>query len=574
MKRTKRIAAGVASLAMVASMAVAMPLGASAATEYTTNSDGTAVLVGGSDAWLTNTVTDKDSATYTSRNATEFKKVLEIEDTANIPSVSFDYAVTSGPTIPATYDSTTKAVETLAVFAGIDPTLITYKYENVEDSATVFDTASNTDYVTTPTAETGKQFKITYAPQNVVLPSSGSTKKADHDDNVLLNNVSGDTYYAIKTVQMDFSKVKFTEPGIYRYYIEETGDNQGVTNDYENQVSGADVANVTRWRTLDVYVEDATYVTNDGTNDTTNYKLRIAGYVMYVGKQTVGPAAGNATIDSPSADIMEDGLTHTNPSGNGGANGVEVASAEKSEGIKNIYATSDITFKKTVTGNQASKDKFFKFTIQLTTGTTSNVADTDVFVVSADSTQQVIAAYNGENTAPNSATPYSKDTIYDANNASLDSVNSTVRYVTGAQLIAGYDFYLQDGQQVTIQGIPNGVGYVLKEYQDDYTPTVALKSEAGYDNLAGGATGTAITAPVIANVSNIAGELTAPENTATITDETILGNVEATFTNNREGTIPTGILLSVAAPAGVGVVVIGGIAYLLIKNKRREAEEE
>lgn len=59
-----------------------------------------------------------------------------------------------------------------------------------------------------------------------------------------------------------------------------------------------------------------------------------------------------------------------------------------------------------------------------------------------------------------------------------------------------------------------------------------------------------------------------------MSDDYIKGNAIVDFTNTRTGTIPTGILLSVAAPAAVGVVVIGGIAYLLIKNKRREAEEE
>ena len=101
-----------------------------------------------------------------------------------------------------------------------------------------------------------------------------------------------------------------------------------------------------------------------------------------------------------------------------------------------------------------------------------------------------------------------------------------------------------------------------------------MTSTTGFDNKNGDTTGSEITAPVIANVSNVNDGWTDPENTATITDTKILGDVDAAFTNTRKGTIPTGILLSVAAPAGVGVVVIGGIAYLLIKNKRRESEEE
>ena len=64
------------------------------------------------------------------------------------------------------------------------------------------------------------------------------------------------------------------------------------------------------------------------------------------------------------------------------------------------------------------------------------------------------------------------------------------------------------------------------------------------------------------------------DNYVTVSDTKLKNDAYETFTNDKTGTIPTGILLSVAAPAGVGIVVIGGIAYLLIKNKRREAEEE
>ena len=606
MKRMKRIAAGAASLAMVASMALSMPLGASAATAYT-GLIGTTAPAGGVAATAINDNVNKLTIANTaiqgsndilSYNATEFKKILEIEDTANIPNVTFNYAVTvPDAELSATYNAD-NSVKTLAVFKGINPANITYKSETVANNAFVT-TGTNTAYLAAGaeksnlTSSAGTAFSLTYDAQTVALPADASAVGGNSlksvEDNVLINNINSadgkpevDTYYAIKTVQMDFSDCGFTEPGIYRYYVKESGYNQGVTNDYN--VNGTDNC----WRTIDVYVEDATYTPEGGT--TAVNALCIAGYVMYVGKQTTGPAAGAATNDSPSADMMEDGLTHTNPSGNGGANGVEVASATKSEGIRNIYETSDITFSKTVAGNQASKDKYFKFHIALTpdtrtdagTGAVLTVNDTDKFIIkntgaSDTPTYDIIPSWNSDNARPNSATTYTKNTIYDANAANpYEETPGTVsyRYVTGAQLKAGYDFYLQDGQQVTIQGLPNGIGYTLAEYQDDYTPTVAMTSSTGFDNKNGDTTGSEITAPVIANVSNVNDSWSDPENTATITDTKILGDVNAAFTNTRQGTIPTGILLSVAAPAGVGAVVIGGIAYLLIKNKRREAEEE
>ena len=51
-------------------------------------------------------------------------------------------------------------------------------------------------------------------------------------------------------------------------------------------------------------------------------------------------------------------------------------------------------------------------------------------------------------------------------------------------------------------------------------------------------------------------------------------DTNAKFTNTREGTIPTGVILSIAAPAAVGAAAIGGIAFILIRNKRRKSEEE
>ncbi len=624
MKRMKRIAAGAASLAMVASMALSMPLGASAATAYTglistTNTNGTSAATASSDHSNTISLSGVNfngtaNSTLTSYNATEFKKVLEIEDTANIPSVTFNYAVTV-PTeeLPATYDGNT--LKTLAVFKGINADKIAYKLEDVSGNAfgnasgSYVDPSAGSNFSTTndSSAHTSN-FVVKYSAQTLLgntgnisnaVESGGTTLAAGApaiSDNVVINNVAGsagtdDTYYAIKTVQMDFSACEFKEPGIYRYYIEETGANQGVTNDYPNlDNSGAEVANTTRWRTIDVYVEDATYsYTASGESaPTTVNALSIAGYVMYVGKQTEGPAAGAATNDSPSADIMEDGLTHTNPSGNGGANGVEVASATKSEGILNKYDTSDIKFSKKVTGNQASKDKFFKFTVTLTddtaTGTgvptVTNVANTDMFAITGNWEKTVSEGSftNGTSGAPNAATVYTAEEISNASNSSVTTATANTAYgnnvvwLTGEQLKAGYSFYLQDGDDITIHGLPNGIGYTIAEYQDDYQPAVTLKdANDGFDNMNGAADDNSAVELAIANV---AGNITSDTATATITDTKIEDDVDAAFTNTRKGTIPTGILLSVAAPAGVGAVVIGGIAYLIVKNRRREAEEE
>lgn len=133
---------------------------------------------------------------------------------------------------------------------------------------------------------------------------------------------------------------------------------------------------------------------------------------------------------------------------------------------------------------------------------------------------------------------------------------STITIPSGATEVT-QTFYLQHGQKIAIRGLAKGTKYTITEAPEDYTPSAV--ATAGTDKNTGDAsdTGTAIT------LSNNA-----------MSDDYIQGDAVIDFTNTRKGTIPTGILLSVAAPAAVGIVVIGGIAYLLIKNKRRKAEEE
>lgn len=563
--------------------------------------DGNAEASG--DAWLTNTIPYGDildaveTDSIVSYNATEFKKVLELEDNASIPSCSFDYEVTvPSAVVPATYNPETGAISTLAVFPGINKGSIVYKFENADENAFVTD--SVTDYALAGSLQGKDGFKISYSPINVELPDdaaegAASLLSTSADEFLLINNINVengkegvDTYYAIKTVQLDFSACGFIEPGVYRYYIQESGNNLGITNDY--LVTGNDNC----WRTIDVYVEDATYTaseTADYEPEKTLNDLRIAGYVMYVGKQTKGPAAGIIIQDSE-ANAMEDGLPHTNPSGDGGDNGYEVDGAVKSEGIRNFYDTNELTFAKNVSGNQASKDKFFKFNLKITDKSdNTNIGNNDIFIISVDSTQVVIDDWANDTTnTPNRATSYKKGTIYTANvahpytvqvhDAQTDEDVDTVvyRYVTGSELKAGKDFYLQNGQSITIQGLPTGVGYELKEWQDDYTPNVRLKATSGddvYDNHTADDTADEAliqTSSIVIESGSTTPESGDPTRTAKIVDSAINADVDITFTNNRNGVIPTGIGLTAVPAIAALVVLAGGVVVLLVRKNREE----
>ncbi|MBQ3918780.1 MAG: hypothetical protein II695_03825, partial [Oscillospiraceae bacterium] len=413
MRKNIRIAAALASLAVLSSVAApavsatSTPVGQKYNTKLISDVSGATQNADNFNSYTSNG--------FTTYNATEFKKVLEIEDDGNIPAVTFTYNITL-PTEnkPAVYDGGT--LKSLAVYKGINPQNINYKLITVNDSG--FNTDGSTDTVgitkiSPATAGDPTGFELTYKAQKVTggdantvdafVPDAStadgtSPKKAPIDDNVLINNVKQDktntdsnvdTYYAIKTVQMDFSGCGFTEPGIYRYYITETGSNVagmkcGQTSDLTKAAETV--------RTVDVYVEDATFM--DGTVEK-NY-LRIAGYVMYVGEQTVGPNKVDpdpapTAVDPANWQVnLEDGMTNTSSTTNyGKVNGAEIMNGtdpvQKSEGIPNFYSTNDITFGKTVTGNQGSKDKYFKFTLQLTAdtaGTNSDiVGDKDTFAI-------------------------------------------------------------------------------------------------------------------------------------------------------------------------------------------------
>ena len=243
---------------------------------------------------------------------TTFDKYLVMDQQANVPNVSFTYVVTPGKA--KAYDVDGKKVQ---ILAGVDASKVTM--------AGVGTDAANT---------------IKYAPGDVTV----------HDANALVKNYNSTTEkYAKKTATLDFSACNFTEPGIYRYIITESGTNQAVTNDEDAT------------RVVDVYVNDA--------SDPNGKKLTIAGYVLHSSESDIA-AGDNLGSDS------------TDPEG-------------KSQGFTNEYDTSDLTFKKEVYGNQASHDKYFEFTVTITDAVPGTVYNVDL--LNADTRSQSNAATITEN---------------------------------------------------------------------------------------------------------------------------------------------------------------------------------
>lgn len=297
--------------------------------------------------------------------------------------------------------------------------------------------------------------EVTFAPTDSTtagLPSDTDTATAGQQ-------------YATQTAKVDFSGISFTEPGIYRYIVTETATtNQGVTNDESAT------------RTLDVYVTD-----NDGA-------LEVSSYVLHTG--TDAPAAGT---DKGSADVSNTGDKL----------------GDKSAGYTNTYDTSNLTFSKTVSGNQASRDKYFAFTVTIRGAVAGTVYDVDL--TKAD----VNISAN-----PNDATTCIGNAVTQPQRLTVPA-DGTVTQV----------FYLQHGQEITIKGLAKGTEYAVTENPEDYKQTAP-------DNASG-----------------------------TIVSE----DVTAAFTNTRSGVIPTGVLLTVAPFAAI--MAIGAVGILVMVGKKRKRAE-
>ena len=354
----------------------------------------------------------------------KFDKYLVMDKEANVPNASFTYTIEPGTA--KTYSVEGKKFE---VLAGVGTPSMTDEDTTIDGYQLVF---KPTDTLNT-TLQTGEQVK-------------------DFDA-----NKQG---YAKKTSTVDFSGVTFTEPGIYRYVITETGTNQAVTNDTNDK------------RYLDVYVTDD------------NGELKVSGYILHATDSEVGMG------DSQGSDGKQ--------------------TDNKSQGFTNTYDTSNLTFKKEVSGNQASHDKYFEFTVEIKDAVPGTVYNVDITGATATS---------GGNAATIAA---------NANKANVTQLT------VGADGKVTQKFYLQHGQYITIQGIAKDSTYTVTENKEDYKSEAAVVE--GYKDPT---TGTVVST-----------------------------DLNTSYLNTREGTIPTGVIMTVAPFAAVTLLGGFGIAKLSMKKRR------
>ena len=414
-----------------------------------------------------------------------FNKYLVVDENATIPKVQFSYTIQPDSAVTTTH-LTSSNVE---LYRGVNGAVM-----SATNGTADFTSASTTS---TSTASVSNQ-------------TGGGTSTIT----ILSGEYASGYKYATDSVVVDFTACSFTEPGVYRYKLTETTP----TAPYSNLTDDA--------RTLDVYVPDK----RTGTYG----ELEVTGYVLYNTLVTGAPtnyqeAEAVAGIGFTSAEIDKTGTNEN----------------KKSSGFVNRYETVDLTVSKAVTGNQGSKDKYFKFTIKSNT----TLETTDKFYLSGD--------FEAAPTATSATSYTTANMAVTANHAVLDNTTNTY-YVTGATLNAGYVIYMQANQNVVINGLPKGVSYTVTEDAENYTPSTTVTGDTTNDN----------------DLNNSDDDSSiASGNTVTVSDTNLTMDTIVAYTNNRTGTIPTGVILAVAGPAVVGLVVVGGIIVINAKRRREDAED-
>lgn len=329
-----------------------------------------------------------------------------------------------------------------------------------------------------------------------------------------------------KTITIAFGDgtdvVKFDEPGVYRYYIQETVDTSASGLYYDVELDATALrTNGDLYRTLDVYVEDAT-TDSDKT-------LKVTGYIMYDGQVTDAPDASASTVAGSTA------ITRTEAIEVNGTTTPGVTGATKTDNYVNFYDAYSLTFGKEVTGNQGSKDKYFKMTLKLT-------SPVDVtFTVDIS---------NADGTVPsNSAT--------DATYVGQSNV-TTIAATAGTEVST--DFYLQDGQYITVKGLPVGTAYVLSEVTEGYKQTEGIVQSLS-----------SISWDASNDTPSVVNDALANGVSGTITN----ADIHTGFTNAKDGILPTGILVKATPVILIGVLAIAGVVFFAVRNaKNRDLEDE
>ena len=305
----------------------------------------------------------------------DVEKYLIYDSDANAPTATFNYTITAGTAIEA-------ADGKLAVFAGDDHSVVgAPTIENASFNSNSAKYTSPQDVVTT----LGKHANITKDP---VTLANGEAYSRDE-------------------VTVDFTNVKFNEPGVFRWVItEQESTVASVVNDSDNT------------RILDVYVDHKQFDEQSAQGE-----LEVKGYVLH-----------NTDTFQPSSSS-----TPAEPGG---------TESTKAIGFVNRFVSYDVTLKNIVEGNQASHTKYFAYTVSLENAGASNKIDIDFI--------------NADATVPNLDT----DT---ATKASFKGQSNPTVINTDSEGKANITVYLQHNQKIAMRGIQkNAKVTIVETAENDY----------------------------------------------------------------------------------------------------------
>ena len=188
---------------------------------------------------------------------------------------------------------------------------------------------------------------------------------------------------------------------------------------------------------------------------------------------------------------------------------------DKSSSYVNEISTKDLEFGKEVTGNQGSKDKYFKFQLAISNAQANTTYSIDLTSAEASPTKT-------------DATTYS-------------SMTNPASFTTNDTGDATITFYLKDGQYIKIPGLPEGYGYTLTETEEDYASSATISAANGKGGFA---------------------------YSDDVTGTNVSTDIKTGFTNDRKGIIPTGVIMTIA-PFAIGICVFGAIIIFIICRRKR-----
>jgi len=534
-----------------------------------------------------------------------FDKYLILDKDADVPDLVFTYTVEGVVKKAASAGNTFEVIGTDASSA--HPTLpVMYEVPVTYSAAEILAAVAPT--------ETNKRNNLTF-----VL---GETASNDLTDQWVSLNTT-EQKYVKKVMKVDFTGVSFDEPGIYRYKITEGTITGRSDIEYDTQSSNKD-----RIRYLDVYVTEV---------EDTAKTLQVSAYILHENDTTVNATSewgsidekatkwefGNQEFDTeaaaqsaadaaPTPNTTDpnkydyNGTTYDSQAEAQAAARLDIKRKldDKSQGFVNELATYDLEFGKKVTGNQGSKDKYFKYTVEITNIPEGTVVQLDV-ATAADTTPRANSATKAEYTEADMAAANGIDkkpgTGFDGQQLVAESGNKIEQV-----------FYLQHGQYIAIKGLPKDAVYKITEDNEDYkvskgtdmgtkvvldtigdsldnqhmdgisgstldnvvTGTIGGKDEYIVDNANGmfwkdGS----IYKPLYQDGGNlyVDEQKTVAYAAGTHSDRYKLNdqNVYTGFTNTKGGVIPTGVFLA-AVP---GAILAGGALIYLFGKKRHEDEE-